>query len=236
LIDEIIGLRNRIHKDEFRFVLTPDHWNVLYMPESVEKHNLVTVSRNGELKGYAAFILVNLGQSRVYDVREIVAEDAEILAQLIDQIVVKGATDNVDFVFARRCEDSYKKVYEEKGALSFLESVMMIVLLNPGELLSALSQELVDGKVLRLLIKGFDPVTVKVGTKGIRVVKDENPDLTVSTDSKTFVRLFFGRTSFLNEFLRRKIFLSDILNWATANRFFSLVKHDKLYIPMGDWV
>jgi hypothetical protein len=236
LSDKIIDLRNRVHKDDFRYVLTPEHWNVLYVAESVEKHGLVTVAEDGELKGYAAYFLVNLEQAKVYDIREIVAEDAEVLARLIDQIVARSIEDNVDFVFARTCEDSYKKVYDKKGALSFLESVIMIALLNPRELLSALSQETDCGKVLTLLIEGFDSVTIRVGAKGIAVVTDEKPDFSLSTDSKTFLRLFFGKTSFLKEFLRRRIALSSILNLTTASRFFSLVRHDKLYIPMGDWV
>lgn len=234
--DKIIDLRNRIHKDDFRFVLTPEHWNVLYVAEGVEKHHLVTVAKDGELKGYAAFLLVNLEQAKVYDVREIVAEDAEVLSQLIDQIVARSIKDNVDFIFARTCEDSYKKVYDKKGALSFPESVVMIALLNPRALLSALSQDTDGGKTLTLSIEGFDPVTIRVGTKGIAVVTDEKPDFSLSTDSKTFLRLFFGRTSFLKEFLRRRIALSNILNLTTASRFFSMVRHDKLYIPMGDWV
>jgi len=112
----------------------------------------------------------------------------------------------------------------------------MVALLNPKDILSALSEETEDGKILMLLIKGFDPVTVKVGTKGIMVATNEKPDLTVSTDSKTFIRLLFGKTSLTKEFLRRRIALSNILDWTTASHFFNLIKHDKWYIPMGDWV
>ncbi len=236
MIDKIIDLRNRIHEDDFRFVLTPEHWNVLYVPESVEKRNLATVIKNGELKGYAAYYLINFEEASVYDIREICAEDEEVLTQLVDQVVDKSMKDNVDFVFFRGCEDPYEDVYVKKGFLSFLESVIMIALLNPRELLSALSEEIENGKVLKLLIKGFDPVTVKVGEKGIMVVKEGKPDLTVSTDSETFLRLFFGRTSLLREFLKRGVALSNILNWTTANRFFSLIKQNKWHIPMGDWV
>jgi len=206
------------------------------MPESVEKRGTATVTKDGELCGYAAYHLVNLGESRVYDVREIVAEDEEVFTQLIDQVIDRSLKDNVDFIFARRCEDPYGKVYVKKGALSFVESVIMVALLNPRELLSALSQETEDGKVLSLLIKGFDPVTIKVGTKGIMVVTEEKPDLTVSTDSKTFIRLLLGKTSLTKQFLKRKIALSSILSWTTASHFFNIIKHGKWYIPMGDWV
>ena len=112
----------------------------------------------------------------------------------------------------------------------------MIALLNPKELLMALSGRIENGKVLNLLIEGFDPVTVKVGEEGFMVVKEKEPDLTVSTDVRTFLGLFFGRTSLLKEFLRKRITISGILNWRTANHFFSLIKQDKWHIPMGDWV
>lgn len=235
MIDKIIGLRNRVHKNDFRFVLTPEHWNVLYVPEGVEKHNLAAVTKNGELKGYAAYYLINFEEARAYDVREICAEDEKILAQLLDQIADRSVKDSVDFVFIRKREDPYRDMYAKRGFLSFLESVIMIALLNPRELLSALSEEIEKGKVLKLLIEGFDPITVKVGEKGIIVVKENRSDLTVSTNSETFLRLFFGRTSFLKEFLKRRVTLNNILNWTTANRFFNLIKQDNWHIPMGDW-
>lgn len=236
MIDEIIDLRNIVHKGDFRFVLTPEHWKVSYVPESLEKSNLATVVKDRRLKGYAAYFLVNFEQVRAYDIREICAVDKETLAQLVEQIVDKSVKDNVDFIFLKWFEGAHKDVLAKKGFLSFSEAVIMTALFNPKELLSTLSEEIGKGKVLKLLIKGFDAVTVKVGEKGIMVVQEDISDLTVSTDSKTFLRLFFGRTSFLKEFLKRRVTLSNILNWTTANRFFNLIKQDKLHIPMGDWV
>ena len=236
MIDEIIDLRNKVHKGGFRFVLTPEQWKVSYVPESPEKSNLATVIEDRRLKGYAAYYLVNFEQAIAYDIREICAEDTETLAQLVDQIVDKSVKDNVDFIFMKWSEEAHRDVLAEKGFSSFSEAVIMTALFNPEELLSTLSEEIGKGKVLKLLIKGFGPLTVKVGEKGIMVVKEEKPDLTVSTDSKTFLKLFFGRTSFLKEFLKRRVILSSILNWTTTNRFFNLIKQDKWYIPMGDWV
>jgi hypothetical protein len=236
LIDKIIDLRNRIHKEKFRFVLTPDHWKALYVPEDVEKSNLTTVVRNERLKGYAAYYLANFEQNRAYDVREICAEDQDTLTELIDQIVEKSIEDNADFIFVRRCEEPYENVFAKKGFFSFSESVIMIALFNPEELLLALSRQIENGKVLNLVIKGFDPITVRVGEKGIMVVKQEKSDLTVSTDGKTFLKLFFGRASFLKEFLRKRITIGSILNWTMVHHFFDLIKQDKWYIPMGDWV
>ena len=236
MIDKIIDLRNRFHKDDFRFVLTPEHWNVLYVPESVEKRNLATVIKNGELKGYAAYYLISFEEARAYDIREICAEDEEVLTQLVDQVVDKGVKDNVDFIFFRRCEDPYKDMYVKKGFSSFSESVIMIALLDPQKLLSALSEKVENGKVLRLLINGFGQIDIKVGEKGIMLVDGEKPEFTVLTDGKTFLRLFFGKTSLLNEFFRRRVKLGGIQYLATAQHFFNIVKQSKWYIPMGDWV
>jgi hypothetical protein len=236
LIDEVIDLRNKIHKDDFRFAITPEHWKALYVPESVEKSNLVTVRNNERLTGYAAFYMVNFDQVRAYDVREIIAEDENILNQLLDQIAERGMKDNVDFVFLKRCEEPYSKAFARKAFLPFVESVIMIALFDPKQLLSALSEKVENGKVLRLFIKGFDPMDIKIGQNRVMLVNEEKPDLAVSTDHKTFIRLFFARTSFKNGFLARKIKVSSFLDLPTANRFFRIIKQDKWYVPMGDWV
>ena len=236
MIDKIIDLRNRIHKDEFRFVLTPEHWKVLYVPEDMEKSNLATVVRNEQLKGYAAYYLTILEQNRAYDIREICAKDQETLIELIDQILEKSVEDNVDFVFVRRCEEPYGNVFVKKGFFSFPENVIMGVLFNPKELLLALSMQIENGEVFNLKIKGFDPITVRVGEEGIMVLEKEKADLTVSTDDKTFLRLLFGRTSFLKEFLRKRITISNVLRWMKVNHFFKVIRQDKWYIPMGDWI
>lgn len=236
MIGKIIDLRNRIHRDKFRFELTPEHWKVLYVPEGVEQSNLTTVVKNEQLKGYAAYCLINFEQNRAYDIREICAEDQDTLTELIDQIIEKSVEDNVDFVFLRRCEEPHKNVFVQKGFFSFSESVIMGALFNPEELLLALSTQIENGAVLNLVIEGFSPITVRVGEKGIMVVKNEKSDLTVSTDGKTFLRLFFGKTSFLKEFLRKRITISNVLQWMRVNHFFKTVKQDKWYIPMGDWV
>jgi hypothetical protein len=236
MIDEIINLRNRIHKGDFRFVLTPEHWSVLYVPENVEKSNLETVTKDGKLKGYAVFYVMNFDQVRAYDVREIIAEDEKTLTQLLDQISDKGMKDDVDFIFLKRCEEPYARVVNNKGFTAFVESVVMIALLDPQKLLSALSEKVENGKVLRLLINGSDQIDIKVGQKGIMLVNGEKPEFIVSTDSKTFLRLFFGRTSLLSEFLRRRAKLSGIRCLAIARRFFNIIQQSKWYIPMGDWV
>lgn len=236
MIDEIIDLRNKTHKDEFRFVLTPEHWKVLYMPENVEKSNLATVRNDGRLEGYAAFYLVNFDQVRAYDVREIIAQDENTLTQLLEQITDKGMKDNVDFIFLKRCEEPYNNVFAKKGFLPFVESVIMVALFDPKQLLSTLSEKVESGKVLRLLIKDLDPIDIKLGEKGIMLVKEEKPNLIVSTDSRTFLRLVLGRTSFAREFFKRTVTINGVLGLTVASRFFKLAKQAKWYIPMGDWV
>ena len=123
MIDRIIAraldLRNRIHNDEFRFVLTPEHWKVLYVPENVEESNLATVSRNGRLKGYAAYFLINFEQVRAYGIWGICAEDEDTLTELIEQVVEKSVKDNVDFIFVRGVEGSYVNVLDKKKFSSY---------------------------------------------------------------------------------------------------------------------
>lgn len=237
LIDEVIDLRNRVHENDFRFVLTPDHWKVLYVPENAEKSNLATVrNSNGKLKGYAAFYRVNFEEIKAYDVREIIAEDENTLNQLLDQIANRGMEDDVDFIFLKRCEEPFSQVFSEKGFFPFIESVIMIALFDPHRLLSTLSERVERGKVLRLVVKGFDYIDMKVSENGITLAKGEEPNVVVSTDSKTFTRFFFNRTSFLKELLRGRVTVSGILGLALASRFFKVVRQRKWYIPMGDWV
>jgi len=237
LIDEIIELRNRIHQNDFRFILTQDHWKVLYVPENTEKSNLATVRDNyGKLKGYAAFYSVNFGGVKAYDVREIIAEDENTLNQLLNQITNKGMEDDVDFVFLKRCEEPFSHVFSEKRFSPFIESVIMISLFDPLKLLSVLSEKVENGKVLRLMVKGFDHIDFKVGEKGIMLIAGEEPNVVVSTDSRTFTRLFFNRTSFRKEFLRGRVTVSRIFDLALASRFFKIMKQRGWYIPMGDWV
>lgn len=236
LIDEIIDLRNSIHKEDFRFVLTPDHWKALYVPENSEQSNLATVRDNGKLKGYAAFYLVNFDQVKAYDVREIVAEDQNTLERLLSQISDKGVKDNVDFVFLKRCEELYNHVFAKKGFASFIESVIMIAMFDPSQLFSAISGQVKKGKVLRLMIKGFNPLTIKVGEKEVMLTDNEKPTITISTDHRTFTRLLFGRTSLKKEYLRGTVKISSVFSFVAASKFFAIIRQPTWYIPMGDWV
>ena len=234
MIDKIIALRNKIHENEFRFVLTPQHWKALYVPENEDAH-LVTVSRDGELAGYATFYVVEFGDIRAYDVSEICAADKGILTELIDQIVERSMKDSVDFVFLQTCEEPYDEILRQRGFLSFTERAILTALLDPRTLLSTLSERVDNGPVLEVAITGFDPILVQVGRAGIALVVDKEPDLSISTDSKTWLRLLFGRTSFLKQFFMRRITISDMSKLVSAVRFFNIIRQDKMYLPMADW-
>jgi hypothetical protein len=114
----------------------------------------------------------------------------------------------------------------------------MSVLLDPSELLSSISDSLESGRMLELSIQGFEPIFVEMGAGKIRVVEQEDrkPDVRVNTNSKTFIRLFFGKTSFLKEYLKRKVTVDKIHGASTAAHFFDIIRQERPYIPLGDWV
>jgi hypothetical protein len=85
-------------------------------------------------------------------------------------------------------------------------------------------------------VKGFNQIDIRVGETGIALVHEEKPEFALITDSRTFLRILFGKTSFLNELFRRRVKLEGIQNFSTAQRFFRIIKQSKWYIPMGDWV
>ena len=114
------------------------------------------------------------------------------------------------------------------------ESAIMIVLLNPKELLLSLSQEIEHGKILKLIVRGFEPVFVKVGKEGVQVLENGQQEFTIRTDSETFIRLLFGKTSFLKEVLRRKV-VTQLRRMPDTIHFFELIKAKEWYIPSGDW-
>jgi len=197
---------------------------------------VISIVENGVLKGYIAFQPSVFDGVEAYGIEEICADSKVTSAKLIDQLIDRSAKDKIDFVFMKKTAELYDDVLSQKGFVSFVESVIMVVLLNPKELLLALSDESENGKTLELIIKGFDPVKVKIGQKGIKVVEDAVTDFTVSMDSKTFLRLFFGEASFLREFVRRRIRVKGMLNLHVIRRFFNLIRQGKVYIPYGDWV
>lgn len=239
LIEDLLRFRNQIHKGKFRFDITADLWAARYLlEEKREEGNIVKIIKNGALEGYAVYMLLAEGNIKAYRITEICASTKETLDQLIDKIIKRGVESGVDFVFLRKIEEPSDEVYKEKKFVSFVDCVIMAVLLNPHELLLSMSENIDQGKILKLLIKGFDPIMIQIKNGKTKVVKQEKSDLVVAVDSKTFLRLFFGRTSFFKEFLKRRLTVSNafnLFNLLTVIHFFNAIKQERSYIPLGDW-
>lgn len=236
MIGEFLDLRNAIHSGKFRFNLTRGLWGCHYLAEKeLEANTVIRVVENGILRGYAVYSIFIDDGVRALKILEICADRRATLVELIDYIGERGVKEGVDFILLQRCREPYDDVFDKMGFLTFVTNVIMIVLLNPKELLSSLSEEIERGKILKLIIKGFDPINIRVGKKAIMVVENKRYDLTVQTDSKTFVKLFFGKTSFLKELLKRKIVTDNLFHLPTLSHFFSAIKQKEWYIPPGDW-
>lgn len=236
MTSEFLNIRNTVHRDEFRFNLTPNLWKTQYqLGKALEANNVIIIRKNNILRGYAICFLVTRNQIKAYYVQEICSDGKETLVKLLDQIIEKGTKNEVDFIVLRSCGEPFSNLFNEKGFLTTIETTIVMRLLSAKELLLALSNKIEDGKILRLVVEGFDPILAKVGKTEIMLVENEDADLTVSTDSKTFLKLLFGKTSFLKEFLKRRVVISHITHLLTALRFFEIIKNDKWYIPSGDW-
>jgi len=198
---------------------------------------VLEIFQNGTLKGYAIYSEELLFDGvKVYRVLEICAESREVFAELINQLIERAVKEEVDFVYTKGIDKKFNDVLTEREFFSFLESTVMVTLLNPYELFSSLSEEVNRGKTLNITIKGFDPILLRVGEKEIMVVAHEKPDLTVTTDSETFVKLLFGKTSFFKQLLKGKIRIDSVSSLPTAMHFFDLIKQKSWYIPLGDWL
>lgn len=235
MIDKLLRFRNKVHKNNFRFDVAPELWNSAYVPAAEEEGKVVTVTRDQTLKGYAVYSLSVHGESKAYVIRDICADTKDTFSELIDMIVESGFKDEVDFIFVRKCEEPYNYVFDRKGFLSLVESVIMVVLLNPNELLMSLSEKAERGKILTLHLRGLAPINVRVGQNKIEVLKEGKPNLKVTTDNKTFLKLFFGSTTFMKELIKGKVVVDGKMNLLTASRFFKIIKQNRWYLPYGDW-
>lgn len=208
-----------------------------YVPGEKERSNILEIVQEGDLKGYALYSDEPMhGGTRAYKILEICAVSGDVFGKLVDLLVERAAKDEVDFIYTKGIDEKFNDVLSEKGFFSFLESVVMTVLLNPYELLSSLSGKANQGRILNIAIKGFDPILLRIGARGVAIVKDGKPDLTVRTDSKTFLKLFFGKTSLFRQLVKGKIRIDSLSNLPTAMRFFGLIKQQNLYVPSGDWL
>lgn len=235
MFNDFLNLRNKVHHDDFRFNLTLSLWKSHYISErSTEKNHLIELREGETLKGYAILETSLAAQYKALIVRELCANGKDAFGQLIDLIIERGVEENADSIIWRQCREPYNQILDEKGFLTSSESVIMIALLNPRELLLPLYSPIDVGRVMKLNIKEFDALTIKVGKNGFALVENDQAKFTLSIDMKTFIRLFFGKTSFLVEFLKRKISVNIQDLW-TAKHFFDLIKNQNWYIPSGDW-
>lgn len=231
-----INLRNSIYGRSFRFEVTPSLWKSLYdVSKDGKAPNVVTVKRNGILKGYAVYFVFVRSKLTAMSILDMSAEGEDTLAELINGVIQHGRAKGVDIIYFRKTPGPEDNIFNKKGFMSFVESVIMVTLLNPKELLNAFSQEDVSGTNLHLNIKGFEPVTVKVAKNGIKLVSGEKQDLEVFTDSETFLKLFFGKTTLFKQYLKRRVKVSNILKLMTVHQFFKEIKQEKWHIPHGDW-
>lgn len=236
MIDEFLDLRNKVHRDKFRFDLSRDLWGCHYFSEEeFEADNVVRIFENKKLRGYAIYDLLRNHDVEMCKVLEICADARDTLFKLIERLIERSLMEGVDFIFLRRCEEPYDEVFDEKDFLTFAESVVMVSLLNPKQLLLSFSKKIQCGKILRLVIKGSDPITLRVGKERIMVIDSRKSELAVYMDGKTFLKLIFGKTSFLKEFLKGKVTISNMLRLRTVLRFFNIVRNNEWYIPTGDW-
>ena len=197
--------------------------------------NVEEIREDGVLKGYAVLEELSTEQNKICMIRELCADGEDTFAKLIERVIKRGVREDFDFIVWRQCEEPYDDSLNRKGFLTIKESVVMMKLLNPRDLLLSLSSPTNHGKIMKLNIREFASVTVNVGEKSISVLEeDEQPQFTISTDARTFIRLMLGKASFWKEFFKRKVRVGISHLWTTKH-FFDLIKNEKWYIPSGDW-
>ena len=235
MIEEYLSLRNKVHPQDFRFNFTLSLWRNHYTSEDKIAKNVEEIREDGALRGYAVFEELSTEQNKICMIRELCADGEDTFAKLIERVINRCVEEDFDFIVWRQCEEPYDDLLNRKGFLTTKESVIMMKLLNPRDLLLSLSSPTNHGKVMKLNIREFASVTVKVGEKSLSVLEeDEQPQFTISTDARTFIRLMFGKASFWKEFFKRKVRVRILHLW-TAKHFFDLIKNKGWYIPSGDW-
>jgi hypothetical protein len=230
-------LRDLLHKDAFRFDVTPDLWQALYeIREDEKESSIISVTEDGKLCGYVIYFIYARGEFKHLSVLDVCADGEKTLAELVYRLKENAQKEDADLIYVRKAPEQNDVVFDQEGFLSFNESLIMVTLLNPHELLHAISQEIPDGKNLKLILKGFDPITVKIGKTGMKITQNDKTDVTLQTDAPTFLKLYFCRTSFLREWLKGRVKIDRISKLLIAAQFFKVIKQEKWHIPFGDWV
>lgn len=231
-----IALRNLLNQGSFRLDVTPELWKAVYEVDREGKSsNIITVKRNGLLKGYASYLTFARGQLNALGVLDMNAETEDVLEELTETLIQRAEAEGVDIIYFRKTPEPDDRVLDKKGFSSFVETVIVVKLLDLRELLEAFSDPDASGPCIRLDIKGLEPVALIVGKKGIKLLSETKPELEITAESETFLKLFFNQTSVSREFLGRRLRVNNILKLSIAGRFFNLIKQEKWYIPFGDW-
>lgn len=234
--EDFLRLRNKVHFREARFDLEPIIWESQYLsgPDG-GKNEIIQIERQGRLEGFAICGLSKENDVNMYNIYEICAISEAVFEQLLDLVDRSANEKGADIINAVICMEPYDRIFDRKNYANFGEPVAMIALLDPKILLNSLSNEIVKGRTLGLKIKGFDPITIIVGEDKIAVTGYRNKqDVTISMNSDVFLRLFFGRTTFLREVLKGRVSVKGWLYSGTALKFFQIIKQRKWYIPNGD--
>ena len=177
------------------------------------------------------------GGGKSLQVLEFAAESREVMAELVGKLEVMAKAKDADLISLACFDELYDDLLAKNGFIDFAGSAVMVALINPKELLAALSSEGVTGRRLNLEIAGFDPISLVVGDDRIEVVESKpETDITLAMSDKTFVNIMFGTTSLIPEFLRGRIKVRGKTRLGIAMRFFAIIKQEKLYIPPGDGI
>lgn len=233
MIDEMVKLRNRIHSGAFMFDLTPDLWELHYIYENAR---FITI-KDDVLRGYAV-VLLEEADMRTYYVLELCAESEEIAVKLIDEILEMGKAEDVDVINIKPCDDKVlDSILDKRRCLSMVSGLIMVALTSPRDLLKALSTDVKEGVLVELSIQGFTPIKLVVGKRGFKVVENSNkPCVVIRMDAKTFLRIFFNKVSFWRAWLAGKIKIDKLRYIMVAHRFFKFIRHERWYIPPGDYL
>jgi hypothetical protein len=226
-----------VHKDSFKFetiqAILETH---IGNKEKKDDTTIFKILRGGELKGYVIYAQKRYDVTKAYQILEISAEETSTFTDLINHVIEKGIEEDVDFIYLKENEQKYDNMLKEKGFVFFIESAIMVALLNPHEFFRSISQKTEQGKIVQLNIHGSDPIFLRVGRKVLEVVADEEPNIVITLKGKTFLRLLFGRTTFLREYVNGRTSVNSIFNIRLAHGLFDYIRQDRWYIPLGDWL
>lgn len=239
MIQEFLDLRNNLHKGEFRFDLKPELWRVNYVERpGIEEDGIIKIYRQGNLEGYAICSLSELKASvKMLQVLEFCATEKEVMDELLTKVTAKGNEKGADFITLAQYNEPFADLLATHEFVDFTGFTVMAALLNPKELLVALSAENISGRRLNLEINGFSPISLVVGEDKIKVIEyDPKAEVVLAMSDKAFVNAFFGKTSLLGELLKGEIKVKGKVHLNLAMKFFGIIKQRKAYIPIGDGI